>query len=178
VGGGGRAGRGQPILSADNDDILDFTAPDPGGPPRERRINLAVRVLLLGAAVGLTFGTGGLLVWALTNGGLGTNTTRVARDYLIDVKNADYAKAYSRLCSPRESLQDYTTRLSDERRHGHGITSFRLNLTFTKETTRLRSASGKVTFADGSVEDVLYDVQPRTSSTGPSCIDTYDDLGG
>jgi hypothetical protein len=166
-------------LSADNDDILDFVADrDAGALPKHGRTNVAVRVLLLAVAVGVTFGGGGLLVWVLTNGSLGTNTTRAVHAYLIDVKDAHYAQAYSRLCSPQESLEDYTARLSQARSRGHGIASFRLNLTFTKESGNLRSTTGKVTFADGSVEAVTYDVQPLNKTSGPSCIDTFDDLSG
>jgi hypothetical protein len=146
-------------LSADDDDILDFVADrDPAALPEHGRTNLAVRVLLLAVAVGATFGAGGLLVWMLTN--------------------ADYTKAYRRLCSPQESLEGYSARLAQARSRGHGIASFKLNLTFTNETLRLRSARGKVTFADGSVESVEYDVQPLNSNSGPSCIDAFDDLSG
>jgi hypothetical protein len=166
-------------LSADDDDILDFVADrDPAALPEHGRTNLAVRVLLLAVAVGATFGAGGLLVWMLTNGSLSTNTTRAVHAYLLDLKNADYTKAYRRLCSPQESLEGYSARLAQARSRGHGIASFKLNLTFTNETLRLRSARGKVTFADGSVESVEYDVQPLNSNSGPSCIDAFDDLSG
>ncbi len=167
-------------MSADNDDdILDFVVDrGPAALPEHGRTHVAVRVLLLAVAVGATFGAGGLLIWMLTNGSLSTNTTRAVHAYLLDLKNADYAKAYSRICSPRESLEDYSARLADARSRGHGIASFQLNLTFTKETTRLRSTTGKVTFADGSVENVAYDVEPLDSAGGPSCINTFDDLGG
>jgi hypothetical protein len=163
----------------DDDDILDFVADrDESALPKQHRTSLAMRVLLLAVAVGATFGGGGLLVWLLTNGSLSTNTTRAVHAYLLDLKNADYAQAYSRICSPRESLEDYSARLAQARSRGHGVASFTLNLTFTKESSRLRSTSGKVTFADGSTEDVQYDVEPLNSSSGPSCIDTFDDLGG
>ena len=130
-------------------------------------------MLLLAAAVGLTFGGGGLLLWRLTNGGLGASTTRAVHAYLIDLKDANYSEAYAQLCSPQESLKSYSARLADARSRGHGITSFRLNSAFSKETFNLRSATGKVTFADGSVESVSYDVEPASSS-GRGCLDADD----
>ena len=110
-------------MSADDDDILDFVADrDPAALAKHGRTNLAVRVLLLAVAVGATFGGGGLLVWMLHERQLERPTRHVrSHAYLIDIKNADYAKAYSRLCSPQESLEDYTARLAQARSRGHGI---------------------------------------------------------
>ncbi|HEX4018981.1 MAG TPA: hypothetical protein VHX15_19760 [Frankiaceae bacterium] len=168
-------GHGQSIVMLDDDDIFDFASrADEGALPR-RRVSVAVRVLLLAAAVGLTLGAGGLVVWALTDDGVASGPARAAHAYLIDVKDANYAQAYHRLCSQQESLEVYSARLADARGHGHRITAFRLNSAFAGQSGDRDSASGKVTFADGTVKDVFFEVQPA-STTGPSCLQVDTDL--
>jgi hypothetical protein len=194
VGGSRLAGRDQPVLVDELyledrpyvGEALDLTGElailggeDSRRDSGWRRANLAMRALLLAGIVGLTFGGGAVLVWWLTSGGVSTDATRIAHAYLLDVKDANYAQAYGRLCAPQESLEDYSARLTKARAQGHGVTSFRLNaaITTASSDTSLSTTSGKVTFADGTVKSVSFGVE-AASSDAPSCLDTDGGLAG
>jgi hypothetical protein len=150
--------------------------------PREsvwRKANLALRALLLAGIVGLTFGGGAILVWWLTRGGVSSDATRTAHTYLLDLKDANYAQAYQQLCAPPESLESYSARFSEARGRGHGVASFRLDAPLTTATSNgdTSTTSGRVTFADGSAQNVTFVVEPASSGE-PSCLDTQDNLAG
>lgn len=168
-------------------DSLDLTeelallgGPDPGVKhPWLSRFSAAIRALLLAGVVGLTFGAGAILVWWLTSGGVSSSATRTAHTYLIDVKNGDFTQAYQQLCAPPESLEAYTARLGQARSTGHGVASFRLDPALTTATSdgTTSTTNGRVTFADGSAQNVTFVLEPDSAGQ-PSCLDTQDNLAG
>ncbi len=138
-----------------------------------------MRALGLAAVVGVTFGGGAVLLWTLTRGGVATSATQSAHNYLLDIKNSRYAQAYDQLCTPNESLEDYSARMGQASSRGHRIASFRLDaaLTAASADTTASAVTGKVVFADGTSTRVAFQVEPATSST-PRCLDAPDDLAG
>ncbi len=145
------------------------------GPPWQMRVNLVTRVLLLSVAVGVVVGGATLLIVQIAfNGGLNTGASRQVSAYLRDVKDAKFSQAYDRFCPEVISRQDFVSSLAQAKLDGHGVKSFRVHTSFSKESLSLSTAVGTVTFADGTTKSVSYDVVPFNDPGGSKCITGYD----
>jgi hypothetical protein len=151
-------------------------------PSGRSQANLISRVLLLAALVGLIVGgTSLLLIHIAVGNGITGGASRNVAAYLNDVKAAKYSQAYDRLCQDDPNLEprdEFVNALTDARSRGHAVTSFQVGSAFTKETLRLSSAKGRVSFADGTNMPVTFDLQPFDAPSSDQCIVAYDDLAG
>jgi hypothetical protein len=121
-----------------------------------------------------------LIVRSIGNGP-NTSATRDVKAFLSDIRDEKYSHAYDRLCQDDSNLQPrdvFVTGLSQARKRGHGIDNFQIFVAFTKETARLTSATGTVTFLDGRQQAVTFDIQPSTVSANEKCLVYGDDLTG
>jgi hypothetical protein len=144
--------------------------------PWQVRVNLVTRVLLLSIAVGLAIGGAALLIIQIAiHAGLNAQASRQVSAYLHDVKDAKYSQAYDRLCAGvGPSREEFESSLTQANLHGHGVKSYSIYNTFTKETLTLSTAVGTVTFADGTTKSLSYDVLPLNQPGAPKCISGYD----
>jgi hypothetical protein len=147
-----------------------------------RALRLVTIVVALAAGLGLVVGGAAILIVHAIGDGPSTSATRAVKGFLSDIRDEKYSAAYDRLCQGDPNLQPRTVfvrALAQARKRGHGIDSFQVFVAFTKETARLTSAAGTVTFLDGKQQSVTYDVQASNASADARCIVVYgDDLTG
>jgi hypothetical protein len=146
-----------------------------------RSLALVTKVLGLAAALGLVAGGAALLVVHTIGRGPSTSATREVKAFLTDIRNEKYTQAYDRLCQESANIKPrdvFVGGLAEARKRGHGIDSFDIGVSFTKETARLTSAGGTVTFRDGKELAVTFDVQPSADAASQRCIVPGDDLTG
>lgn len=145
------------------------------GPPWQIRVNLVTRILLLSVAVGLVVAGATLLIVQIAfRNGLTAAASRQVSAWLHDVKDAKYSQAYDRLCAGvGPSREQFVNSLSQASLRGHGVKSYSIYNTFTKESLTLSTAVGTVTFADGTTKSISYDLSPVNDPGGIKCIAGY-----
>jgi hypothetical protein len=100
----------------------------------------------------------------------GFGATDEPEAFLDDVRDVRYGAAYDRLChasSYNETRPEFVTRMTEARRAGRGVRSFRLTANVDRETLAFSRISGTVTLADGSREEVNFDLSRQA---GSSCL--------